>query len=195
MGGCESKLMLISNNRNKFGIPFFITIPSKLSYSQLYSIIFNGISRCSDIKQEEPDLFKLKTDLYSANTLSPDSIIEISSDTELVALFTEENKIKLFGKDDDAFLKIVRDGTLESLPKEKVVDIYSCFDEFIKSERLGKEDAWYCPKCKEHREASKKLDLFKLPDILVIHLKRFSHSRYHRDKIENFVSEKYTNLD
>lgn len=45
----------------------------------------------------------------------------------------------------------------------------------------------YCPGCKEHRQAAKKLDLWKLPYILVIHLKRFSYSRYSRSKIDTIV--------
>jgi ubiquitin carboxyl-terminal hydrolase 4/11/15 len=60
---------------------------------------------------------------------------------------------------------------------------------------LGEEDAWYCPSCKKHQQATKKLDLWKLPDILVVHLKRFSHSRYHRDKIENSVNFPLTGFD
>ena len=41
--------------------------------------------------------------------------------------------------------------------------------------------------CKEHRQATKKFDLWKLPNILIIHLKRFSYSRYSRDKISTPV--------
>ena len=35
----------------------------------------------------------------------------------------------------------------------------------------------YCPDCKEFVQATKKFDLWRLPDILVIHLKRFSYDR------------------
>ena len=35
----------------------------------------------------------------------------------------------------------------------------------------------YCPDCKEHVQASKKFDLWKVPEILVIHLKRFNYDR------------------
>ena len=35
-----------------------------------------------------------------------------------------------------------------------------------------------CPECNEVVQASRKFDLWKLPDILVIHLKRFSYDRY-----------------
>eukprot|EP00116_Pleurobrachia_bachei_P010688 sb/3470950/ len=46
---------------------------------------------------------------------------------------------------------------------------------------------WYCPHCKAFKQASKKLDLWRLPKVLVIHLKRFSYSRQWRDKIETLV--------
>lgn len=53
----------------------------------------------------------------------------------------------------------------------------------------------FCPNCKEHRQASKKLDLWRLPEILVIHLKRFSYSRYFKNKLDTFVSFPTQNLD
>lgn len=46
----------------------------------------------------------------------------------------------------------------------------------------------YCPRCKERRQASKKLDLWRLPEVLVIHLKRFSYSRSLKHKLETFVN-------
>lgn len=46
----------------------------------------------------------------------------------------------------------------------------------------------YCPQCKEQRQASKKLDLWRLPEVLVIHLKRFSYSRSMKHKLETFVN-------
>lgn len=53
----------------------------------------------------------------------------------------------------------------------------------------------YCPTCKEHRQATKKLDLWRLPDILVVHLKRFSYSRYLKNKLDTFVNFQLSNLD
>jgi ubiquitin carboxyl-terminal hydrolase 4/11/15 len=67
------------------------------------------------------------------------------------------------------------------------MDLQECLDEFVREERLGEDDLWYCPKCKKHQQASKKFDLWKAPDVLVVHLKRFSSSRAMRDKIDTFV--------
>ncbi|KAI1128511.1 hypothetical protein F5Y10DRAFT_173411 [Nemania abortiva] len=70
-----------------------------------------------------------------------------------------------------------------------------CLDEFERDEVLSEQDMWYCPRCKEHRRASKKLDLWKTPDILIIHLKRFSSSGFRRDKLETLVEFPTENLD
>lgn len=56
-------------------------------------------------------------------------------------------------------------------------------------------DFRYCPNCKKHRQAIKKLDLWRLPEILVIHLKRFSYSRFFKNKLETFVDFPVDDLD
>lgn len=44
-------------------------------------------------------------------------------------------------------------------------------------------------------QADKKLDLWFLPELLVVHLKRFSYSRYSRNKLETHVDFPLTGLD
>ncbi|KAG6850558.1 hypothetical protein H0H93_011757 [Arthromyces matolae] len=71
--------------------------------------------------------------------------------------------------------------------KTKGLTLQNCLDEFTKEEKLGEDDLWYCPQCKKHQQATKKFDLWKAPDVLVVHLKRFSNNRILRDKIDTFV--------
>ncbi|KAG7961553.1 hypothetical protein I3843_09G022800 [Carya illinoinensis] len=75
------------------------------------------------------------------------------------------------------------------------VSLYKCLEAFLKEEPLGPEDMWYCPSCKNPRQAIKKLDLWRLPEILVIHLKRFSYGRYFKNKLETFVDFPVDDLD
>lgn len=89
----------------------------------------------------------------------------------------------------------IRTGSSIKKQRQEAVSLYSCLEAFLKEEPLGPEDMWYCPSCKEHRQASKKLDLWRLPDILVVHLKRFSYSRYLKNKLETFVSFPIHDLD
>lgn len=46
-----------------------------------------------------------------------------------------------------------------------------CLEMFTNEEQLDENDSWYCPTCKKHQRAFKKLDLWALPQILIIHLK------------------------
>ncbi|KZT09960.1 cysteine proteinase [Laetiporus sulphureus 93-53] len=82
-----------------------------------------------------------------------------------------------------------------SLKKNKGITIQDCLDEFTREEKLGEDDLWYCPRCKKHQQATKRFDLWKVPDILVVHLKRFSNSRTLRDKIDTFVDFPINGLD
>ncbi|KAI4277527.1 MAG: hypothetical protein LQ337_001699 [Flavoplaca oasis] len=75
------------------------------------------------------------------------------------------------------------------------VTLNDCLDEFGKAETLSENDAWYCPRCKEHRRASKKFELWSAPDILVIHLKRFSSQGRLRDKLDVTVDFPVEGLD
>ncbi|XP_014674736.1 PREDICTED: ubiquitin carboxyl-terminal hydrolase 32-like [Priapulus caudatus] len=53
------------------------------------------------------------------------------------------------------------------------IDLATCLQAFTKWEELGEDELYYCSKCRQHRLAQKKLDLWRLPPVLVIHLKRF----------------------
>ncbi|CAL1715008.1 unnamed protein product [Somion occarium] len=79
--------------------------------------------------------------------------------------------------------------------KDKKITLQDCLDEFTREETLGQDDLWYCPRCKKHQQATKRFDLWKTPDVLVVHLKRFSNSRLLRDKIDAFVDFPVQGLD
>jgi ubiquitin C-terminal hydrolase len=62
-----------------------------------------------------------------------------------------------------------------------------CIEMFTSREQLDENEAWYCPQCKTHQCAFKKLDVWKLPKILIVHLKRFQYTRYSREKIDTDI--------
>uniref|UniRef100_A0A3B4FAS2 Ubiquitin carboxyl-terminal hydrolase n=1 Tax=Pundamilia nyererei TaxID=303518 RepID=A0A3B4FAS2_9CICH len=53
----------------------------------------------------------------------------------------------------------------------------------------------YCPVCKKHQLATKKLDLWSLPEVLIIHLKRFSYTKFTREKLDSIVEFPLRDLD
>ncbi|XP_062171940.1 ubiquitin carboxyl-terminal hydrolase 8 isoform X3 [Alnus glutinosa] len=90
--------------------------------------------------------------------------------------------------------EVFKSGFYAKRPQESV-SLYKCLEAFLQEEPLGPEDMWYCPSCKKHCQALKKLDLWRLPEILVIHLKRFSYSRFSKNKLETYVDFPIDNFE
>ena len=64
-----------------------------------------------------------------------------------------------------------------SLPmSESSQSLKDCMDLYLDEEVLQGDDQWYCEKCKTHVDATKKIDLWILPPILIVHLKRFRYN-------------------
>lgn len=64
-----------------------------------------------------------------------------------------------------------------SSQKNQVIQLENCFKEFGAEELLTGADQWYCSKCKEHRDIHKKLELFRIPKVLIVQIKRFQSKK------------------
>ena len=115
---------------------------------------------------------KANDEWKGAATAEPQSSIPVFSDPELAAKKESRNRKRRNG-----------------------ITLEDCLNEFGKSETLSENNAWYCPRCKEHRRADKRFEVWKAPDILVMHLKRFSSHRSWRDKLEVMVDYPTEGLD
>ncbi|XP_007982402.1 ubiquitin carboxyl-terminal hydrolase 4 isoform X5 [Chlorocebus sabaeus] len=111
--------------------------------------------------------------------LNSRSTLAIDWDSETRSLYYDE-------QESEAYEKHV--SMLQPQKKKKTtVALRDCIELFTTMETLGEHDPWYCPNCKKHQQATKKFDLWSLPKILVVHLKRFSYNRYWRDKLDTVV--------
>jgi len=71
-----------------------------------------------------------------------------------------------------------------------------CLRAFAAEEQLSQSDTWYCGECKEHVQAFKKFSISRLPQILVVHLKRFSYrGQISRERIDDVVKFPITDFD
>lgn len=83
------------------------------------------------------------------------------------------------------------------------VTLDRCIEMFSEVETLEENEYWYCAKCKDFVPAKKQISLYRLPRILVFHIKRFQYkaSKYFkysvtaRDKIKSFVDYDVNGLD
>lgn len=119
----------------------------------------------------------------------------------LDALFGGSNANDIRGCDARRLAETVPDLVLEAKRQKRAarkktgVTLEECFTESSKAEILTEGNDWYCNRCKELRLASKKLEIWTAPDILVIHLKRFSANRLFRDKVDVLVDFPVEGLD
>lgn len=90
-------------------------------------------------------------------------------------------------------LKSIRETRSEKDGKK--ITLEDCLKLFSMPEVLDASDSWYCPNCKEHCQATKQIELWNTPDILIIHLKRFENQHSFSDKIDNIVEFPITDLD
>ncbi len=58
----------------------------------------------------------------------------------------------------------------------KALTLDDCLQEFMKEEELDPDNLWRCPRCNDFRRATKRFELWKLPPLLLVHLKRFYSS-------------------
>lgn len=79
--------------------------------------------------------------------------------------------------------------------KKNGITLEDCFMETGKREKLSEDNAWYCNRCKELRQATKTLEIWTCPDIVVVHLKRFGGTRSLRDKLDVLVDYPVEGLD
>jgi len=75
------------------------------------------------------------------------------------------------------------------------VDLVDCLQAFTKEEKLKEGNEYYCKTCKKLLTVTKKMDMWKLPDIMAIQLKRFQYTQQWRDKIDVFVDFPLEGLD
>ncbi|KAM9326758.1 ubiquitin carboxyl-terminal hydrolase 4 [Gastrophryne carolinensis] len=111
-----------------------------------------------------------------------------------VALDWDMEAKKLYYDDQEAEAFEKHESILHPVKKKVTVALRDCIQLFTKTETLGEHDPWYCPRCRKHQRATKKFDLWSLPKILVVHLKRFSYNRYWRDKLDAVVEFPIRNL-
>ncbi|KAM9843138.1 ubiquitin carboxyl-terminal hydrolase 43 [Aulostomus maculatus] len=96
--------------------------------------------------------------------------------------------------------EVVKDAESVRNEQQQHIQQYSCtldecFQLYTKEEQLAPDDAWKCPHCKQLQQGMVKMSLWTLPDILILHLKRFRQVGERRNKLTTFVHFPLVSLD
>ncbi|XP_059981155.1 ubiquitin carboxyl-terminal hydrolase 31 isoform X2 [Lagenorhynchus albirostris] len=116
---------------------------------------------------------------------------------KLVVEWDKETKDFLFVNTEDEYIPDAESVRLqrERHHQPQTCTLSQCFQLYTKEERLAPDDAWRCPHCKQLQQGSITLSLWTLPDVLIIHLKRFRQEGDKRMKLQNMVKFPLTGLD
>ncbi|XP_054463369.1 ubiquitin carboxyl-terminal hydrolase 43 [Anoplopoma fimbria] len=223
--GVPVKILLLVCNASaagqqavRFGPPFLMREDRSISWDQLqqsilsklYYLMINGAQA-----QNTRVLFNIRVVGGSAfySYLSPqdgrplyhpavDRALKLccSGGPPHVKLIIEwEHRIKdcLFGNIQE---EVVKDADSVRNQQQQHVQQYSCtldecFQLYTKEEQLAPDDAWKCPHCKQMQQGMVKMSLWTLPDILILHLKRFRQVGERRNKLTTFVHFPLAGLD
>jgi hypothetical protein len=79
--------------------------------------------------------------------------------------------------------------------RKSSLTLQDCLTVFQQNEKLDRNNTWYCSTCKAHKEAWKMMQIYTLPTVLIIQLKRFRNQGGFRNKISVPVSFPLSALD
>eukprot|EP01130_Rhizamoeba_saxonica_P013198 TRINITY_DN5603_c0_g1_i5.p1 TRINITY_DN5603_c0_g1~~TRINITY_DN5603_c0_g1_i5.p1 ORF type:complete len:776 (+),score=171.35 TRINITY_DN5603_c0_g1_i5:425-2752(+) len=183
-----------------FGTPFIKIIPyikNEFTSVDLYASFEETIRNLmtEEARNLDPeDVY----DLYVVSMgTSKGKLVERSDEKNL--RFIQSQTFAVTWKDKEYYQDIEREEieheSMSLTKSKKEVTLDDCLGLYVSEEILGKNDEWYCPECKTHRQAAKKIDLWNTPEILVIHFKRFQATRGYRTKINTNIDFPITGLD
>lgn len=194
---------------SRFGPPFLIREDRTISWAQLQQCILSKV-RClmrSEVSaQDLGTLFSIRVVGLSlaCSYLSP-------QDSRPLCHWAVDRALHLRRPGGPPHVKLavewdssVTERLFGSLQEERVQDADSvwrqqqahqqpsctldeCFQSYTKEEQLAQDDAWKCPHCQVLQQGVVKLSLWTLPDILIIHLKRFCQVGERRNKLSTLV--------
>lgn len=223
--GSSSKVLLLICNTagsgqqaTRFGPPFLMREDRSISWEQLqqsilsklYYLMLNGSQA-----QNAGMLFKIRVVGGSASYsyLSPqdnkplfhpavDRALKFCGPggpphVKLVIEWDHKTKECLFGSIQEEVVKdaeSVRNQQQQHL-QQHTCTLDECFQLYTKEEQLAPDDAWKCPHCKQLQQGMVKMSLWTLPDILILHLKRFRQVGERRNKLTTQVHFPLAGLD
>ncbi|KAJ0235547.1 Peptidase C19 [Hirschfeldia incana] len=137
-------------------------------------------------------VFGLDRFSYSLKPLESDVVPNPLSATRLVVKWDEKEHEKY---DSSSYLNDLPEVYKATSLAAEEVSLFSCLEAFLAEEPLGADERSFCRACQENKRSNKRLSFWKLPEILVVQLKRFTYTELLRSKIDTFVDFPIHDLD
>ncbi|KAI4456321.1 ubiquitin carboxyl-terminal hydrolase [Holotrichia oblita] len=186
----------------RFGSPYTMQVSRETSYEDLQKLILKEMAPIlhDDIltNSQTSGIFKMRISDPACNDNEPpcylephlehplfmeavDQALALCSEEggpahmKLVLEWTQKSKSAIIADEIDiveehSTVKVLR---AQALQGGAPLTLEECLRHYTKAETLTMDDAWRCPQCQQYIPVIKTLDVWSLPDILVVHFKRF----------------------
>ncbi|KAL9701852.1 hypothetical protein quinque_005293 [Culex quinquefasciatus] len=186
-----------SGEVRRFGTPFCLVVSRDVSYVELQKLLLkemSGILKSEVFAFSTPvqEMFRMRLQDPSCDAdafLEPSvehplftemidlalSVLPTDAGPAHVKLLIEwVNPERFFSDMTDPFVEHESVSQMkDKIPASSSLTLEQCLEHYTKAETLSAEDAWRCPHCQKYLPVVKTLGLWSLPDIMVIHFKRF----------------------
>ena len=175
----------MDGNTSVFGSPSQISVPNQISGGEIFDLLMpperkrlvppsvqfevvltdsqgKGCARC--LFHADPCRGCVRIGLgdegvllQSNDTVALTFLCDVESD-EAMALYSS--------------LRPERDSSLDGCRLAEVLSLEDCIAAFSENETLDQSNPWFCPNCSKNQCAMKTLTIWRLPDFLIVYLKR-----------------------
>jgi len=204
------------NNEDLFGFPLLTSFKASLTCKEVYQHLWEQFHYVEGIRKEWMQICITDNNGKALALFPGESSILPSDSGEKIVNFLGKDCTERFlfctiqwkmnngaatSFDKSAFVKVIDhesyiQGIQQELKVRSGVTLDQCFQTFTRPERLDENNMWYCNQCKKHVRALKTMELWRLPNVLVVHLKRFEFKHaLRRDKLDTFVDFPLDGLD
>ncbi|XP_018580351.1 ubiquitin carboxyl-terminal hydrolase 31 isoform X2 [Anoplophora glabripennis] len=197
---CWINVLVDDNDCQRFGSPYTMQVSRETSYEDLQKLVLKEMAPIlhDDVltSSQYRGVFKMRISDPAWNDNEPPCYLEpelehplfmeavdqalalCSEDggpphVKLVLEWTSESKVSIIADDNDlveehSSVKMLR---AQALHGGAPLTLEECLRDYTEAETLT--DAWRCPHCQQYQPVVKTLDVWSLPDILIVHFKRF----------------------
>jgi len=157
------------------------------SYGYSYSCPRVALYNAKDNSSKESDPYESRPS-YRSTTENRSAKVKMNPREFIIVVSWKPAVLEfLFGKEKFKVFTPKESNQSVNKPEAQPISLEECIQEFIKEEILTDENKWFCPHCKDDREAYKKMDIWRAPEILIVHIKRFIQDRQYYSSRKNNV--------
>ena len=161
----------------KFGHPKLIKLPNIVKLSVLLEVVEMLVRQSVSAVELQ---YKMRVVLVSDTGEERCDVTSIVDELGEIVLKPADNIAVIIEDIDNNMMELFnmtkQDSSMQSERVKPELDITDCLDSFSCREILDQSNPWFCPMCQKNQTATRTLSVWRYPDYLIIHLKRFVYN-------------------